>query len=271
MSFFDNHPVILPWPEVLRRSGLKFTYKPREVWWKFWIEQLKLKSGEKVLEVGCGRGIFLNRLSGEYGIKAWGIDIAREAIFEAQKESVYKHEFVAGDAAKLPFPDSKFDVIVTFDALEHIRKQNEAISEMARVLKKGGRILIYTINSRQKFTWDWFLSLLGKDVYKNIDHDPKLFLDPKRLENKLKESGVKVENIAYFNAFFSLIADEAIMVFLSFWQKFFGWKKTGKSGKIILKLLTFFSVIATPILRVLDLPWTIFGQSNGILVVGVKR
>jgi len=271
MNFFDEHQVIYPWPKILRQSGLKLIYKPREVWWKGWIGKLSLQSKEKVLEVGCGRGIFLDRLAIEYGIKASGVDIAKKAIAEARKESVAKHDLRVVDACDLPFSDEFFDTVISFDTLEHIEGQQKAISEMIRALKRGGKVLIYTINSRQKFTWNWWLSKLGVDIYGNVDHNPKLFVDPDWLKRELEGGGVKVLAWDYFNSFFSLAVDEAIMVFLSLWKRFFGWEKNQNFGRIILRLLAVFSMVLTPVLRVLDLPWMIFGHSNGFLVLGEKR
>lgn len=271
MNFFDKHPVLLPWPKILRRSGLSFTYKPREVWWKGWIEKLELKEGEKVLEVGCGRGVLLDRLVAEYGIKGFGIDISPKAIAEAKIESIEKLDLRIADACNLPFPDSSFDFVISFDTLEHISEQEKAVSEIVRVLKKGGRILIYTINSHQNFTWNRLLSKLGIDVYKNVDHKPELFVDPAWLKKKLERRGVKISGLDYFNSFFTLVADEAIMVSLLIFDKFFDWEKTQEFGRIILRLLTGFFVLTAPLLRFLDRPWTIFGYSNGFLILGEKR
>lgn len=271
MSFFNKHPVLYPWPLVLRRSGLKIVYKPREVWWKEWLRKLELKPGDKVLEVGCGRGVFLDRLVTEYGIKATGIDIAKKAVTEGEKESVNKLDLRVADAAKLPFPDAFFDVVMSFDTLEHVKDQEKAITEMMRVLKPKGKILIYTINKKQRFTWNWLLSKVGIDVLKRSDHDPKFFVAPDRFKKELERRGVKMLGLAYFNSFFSLAIDEVIMVFLSFWQRLLGWEKTENFGKIILKALTIFSIVLTPILRALELPWTVFGHSNDFLVLGSKR
>lgn len=271
MNFFNSHTVLHPWPKVLRRSSLNLPYKPREVWWRSWIKKLGLKSGQKVLEVGCGRGIFLDRLVGEIKVKTFGVDSAKLAIEEAKKESFCRHELRVADASKLPFENNGFDSVLSFDTLEHIKNQKQAVSEMARVLKPDGKIIIYTINSRQSFTWNKMVSKLGIDIYRGVDHNPKLFVDPKWLEATLKESGIKVLKIDYFDAFFTLMANETAMVFLSLWQKFFGWEKTEKFGRMMLVFLTGFSVLTTPLLRFLDLPWTIFGHSNGFLIIGEKK
>lgn len=242
---------------------------------------MAIKKGEKLLEVGCGRGVLLDRLVVEYGVRTFGIDIAERAIAEAKKEAVHKHDLRVADACHLPFSDSFFDVVLSLDALEHIKSpisaeasaggQEKAVSEMVRVLKKGGRILIYTINSRQAFTWNRLLHCLGVDVYQSVDHDPKLFVDPDWLKSELEGKEVAILGIDYFNSFFTLATDEAIMVFLSLWQRFFGWEKTEKFAKIGLIFFTLTSLILTPMLHFLELPWRFFGYSNGFLILGEKR
>lgn len=271
MSFFDEHPVLYPWPKILRRSGLKFTYKPREVWWRAWIGKLELKKGDKVLEVGCGRAVLLDRLVTEFRIKAFGIDISQKAIAEAKKESIATSSLKVADACELPFPDSFFDILISFDTLEHIKEQEKAVSEMVRVLRPGGKVLIYTINKNQRFTWDWLLDKIGIDVLSRADHNPKLFLSPEWLKKELKKNSILIKEVGYFDAFFSLVIDELIMLLVDGWRKSFGWEKTKKFARMTLVLLSAFSRAVMPISKTLDLPWTLHGFSNGIIFLGIKR
>jgi len=68
-----------------------------------------------------------------------------------------------------------------------------------------------------------------------------------------------------------LAADEAIMVFLLIFNKLFDWEKTEKFGRMVLRGLTIFSIILTPILRILESPWLVFGHSNGFVILGEKK
>jgi SAM-dependent methyltransferase len=272
MNFFDEHPVLNPWPWWLRRSAFKVAYKPREVWWQKCFKDLKLKTGEQVLEVGCGEGVWLDRLATKYGVSGFGIDMSSRAIGIAKKNSGVKgNTFLKVSACRIPFEEASFDAVFSLDTLEHIQDQGKAVEEMIRVLKPGGRILIYTINSKQNWTWNKLMSCFGLDVYREVEHDPKLFVEIKWLEERLESRGVRVEKRDYFDAFFTLAADEAIMVFLAFWQKFLGWENTGRFAMIFLGLLTRFSRVITPMLRVLDYPWVEFGNANGLLIIGYKE
>ena len=93
------------------------------------------RAGERILEVGCGRGHLTKRLR-DLGADAVGIDANPHAAAEAVTEGV-----TTGNAEALAYPDDSFDKIVSVHAIEHIPNIEAAFSEMARVLKPGGKAL----------------------------------------------------------------------------------------------------------------------------------
>jgi ubiquinone/menaquinone biosynthesis C-methylase UbiE len=109
---------------------------------------VRLKTGEAVLDVGCGTGtlaITAKRQVGPTGT-VYGIDASPEMIAKADKkarkagvEIVFKNGF----AQSLPFPDAQFDVVLTTLMLHHLpgKARGESAVEMRRVLKPGGRVL----------------------------------------------------------------------------------------------------------------------------------
>jgi len=121
------------------------------------LDGLHLRGDETVLDVGCGRGLLLigaaKRLTTG---KAVGVDIWQaedlsgnrpEATQEnARLEGVSDRvEVKDGDARRLPFADGTFDVVVTKEVLHNIynaAERDTAVREIARVLKRGGRLLI---------------------------------------------------------------------------------------------------------------------------------
>jgi SAM-dependent methyltransferase len=88
-----------------------------------------------VLEVGCGQGHLTSRLA-ERGIDVVGIDANPNAPQVSGSSRVLHMR-----AENLDFADSEFDAIVSVHAIEHIPPLEEAVAEMARVLKPGGRAL----------------------------------------------------------------------------------------------------------------------------------
>ena len=125
-----------------------------------YLDKLAWRGDERVLDVGCGLGLFLigaaKRLSTgrAVGIDKWqqedlsGNNAAgtlSNAMIEGVAEKVEVH---TGDARKLPFDDASFDVVLSSMALHNIYNAGErqtAVREIARVLKPGGRVLIVDI------------------------------------------------------------------------------------------------------------------------------
>ncbi len=90
-----------------------------------------------VLDIGCGNGIAMKRLRNN-GINVIGIDISRRALADAQSYG----EVLIGDSTKLPFMDSSFRSITMLDVLEHIIDKKSAITEVHRILEKGGKLYL---------------------------------------------------------------------------------------------------------------------------------
>ncbi|HVF24612.1 MAG TPA: methyltransferase domain-containing protein [Anaerolineales bacterium] len=124
------------------------------------FDSFTLRGDEKVLDVGCGSGILLNGAAMRLTTgKATGIDIwapqsggGNLALLwkNARAEGVAdKIEFREADARSMPFDDASFDVVMSSGALHHISHNfddhERAVREMARVLKLGGRIVIWDI------------------------------------------------------------------------------------------------------------------------------
>ena len=99
--------------------------------------RFNIKKGEKILDVGCGRGDFLNAFK-SYGLKVYGVD--REPAGAKVSVDV---EIKYGDLEKsaFPFQDETFDVVFSKSVIEHLSDPELFISESRRVLKPGGRII----------------------------------------------------------------------------------------------------------------------------------
>ena len=105
-----------------------------------------LKRKVKVLDVGCGTGYGSDLLSRRFEVVA--LDKDREAISFAKKHYPNGANFVVGDATKLPFEDAEFDAVCSFEVIEHIEDAEKMLSEVKRVLKKGGNFILSTPKSK---------------------------------------------------------------------------------------------------------------------------
>jgi SAM-dependent methyltransferase len=122
------------------------------------LDQLALKGDEKVLDVGCGRGLLAIGAAKRLKTgKVTGIDVwnpqelsgnsAEAARENAKAEGVADRvRFDAGDARKLVYPDSFYDAVISSNALHTLdddQEREQALKEMLRVLKPGGRLVIF--------------------------------------------------------------------------------------------------------------------------------
>ncbi len=107
-----------------------------------------ISEGEMILDIGCGSGvdtIFAAKMTGFTG-KVVGIDLMTEMLQRAKENlSLAKLDNVTyeeASAERLPFPDKNFDVVISNGALNLVLDKAKALSEVFRVLKPGGRLMI---------------------------------------------------------------------------------------------------------------------------------
>ncbi len=105
---------------------------------------------KKVLDLGCGSGYGSFELIKLGAKKVEAVDISSKAINYAKKNYHHKNLFFrVADATSIPFPDNSFDVIVSFEVIEHIKNYQMFIKEAFRVLKKPGYFIFSTPNKDQ--------------------------------------------------------------------------------------------------------------------------
>ena len=102
---------------------------------------LALTGEERALDVGTGAGAFALALA-PLVREVVGVDVVPEVLEEARKRATENAEFLEGDAENLPFPTDAFDVVCTARTLHHIQRPEVVLSEMTRVLRPGGLMLV---------------------------------------------------------------------------------------------------------------------------------
>ena len=91
---------------------------------------------DKILEIGCGRGYTTQKVQ-HIAPQTFGIDLNTKAIQNGVAQNLR-----VMNAESLEFPDNTFDKIYSFHTIEHIPNVAKALSEMARVVKPGGKIML---------------------------------------------------------------------------------------------------------------------------------
>ena len=103
------------------------------------------KSGEKLLDIGCGTGDYLVTVE-ETRAELWGIDISNNAAEVAKRRLKRPEKILCQSADPLPFRDGEFDAVTSFGSIEHIPNLDSILSEIHRVLKKGGHAILMVPN-----------------------------------------------------------------------------------------------------------------------------
>jgi len=130
------------------------------------IDALELSGSEKVLDVGCGRGLLLNGAARRlpngkaFGIDLWrGADLSSNgpeaALANAKAENVADRvEIQTADMRDLPFPDGSMDAVISSLAIHNVPGKDgraKAIQEIARVLKSKGRVALQDIFAAREY------------------------------------------------------------------------------------------------------------------------
>lgn len=115
------------------------------------LQMIREAAGERakgcVFEDGCGVGMYLSRLA-EDARQAVGMDIEMERTFDAQKLA---NQVFCGAGEWLPFPSNTFDLILSHEVLEHVQDDQAAVREIVRVLRPGGRLVLFVPNRGYPF------------------------------------------------------------------------------------------------------------------------
>jgi ubiquinone/menaquinone biosynthesis C-methylase UbiE len=107
-------------------------------------------AGKGVLDAACGVGYGTAMLADAGAARVVGIDSDTAAIADASsrygdRPSV---QFLSADLRALPFEDSSFDLVVCFEAIEHVERQEAALDELRRVVRDGGHLLLSSPNRK---------------------------------------------------------------------------------------------------------------------------
>lgn len=161
------------------------------------IEKSKIENRKsKILDVGCGTGANLEMLA-QFG-ESEGVDVSDDALEFCRAKGLKVHK---GLAEKLPFDDESFDVVTALDVVEHLDDDVAGLKEMHRVLKTGGRTLIFV----PAFMWLW-------GVQDDISNH-RIRYTKRQIVERLKKAGFEIERATYANwTFFApILAGRTLM------------------------------------------------------------
>jgi ubiquinone/menaquinone biosynthesis C-methylase UbiE len=98
---------------------------------------------ERVLDVGCGTGVLLERIVERYpGTRATGVDLSSAMLAQARRRLPPQVTLEVADAEALPFPAESFDLVMSVSSFHFWPEPKLALAELGRVLRPGGRLVI---------------------------------------------------------------------------------------------------------------------------------
>lgn len=111
------------------------------------LEMLQPHPGERILDAGCGSGVFTRPLLAA-GAQVDGLEISLPMLQRSKEISAgYPFRSIQGDMLHLPFQDNCFNKVISVTAIEFIEDAGIAVREAFRVTKPGGAIVVATLNS----------------------------------------------------------------------------------------------------------------------------
>lgn len=275
---FDHHEPLTPWPHLLRAGGFRYQYIAKDVLVKNALDEAGIEVGSRVLDVGCGVGVWLDRLGSCYGTQGTGVDVSMRSLRGAELASTNVHQLVMADAQALPFKECSFDLVVSLDTLEHIQDHEAVLNEMIRVVAPGKYMLLYAVSKKNAYTLQWLerklWALLGVDLHRLACHDPELFVVPKKIMQILQARSAGIKTVRHFHAFFTSIFDRSLLLGYKVSKELGLFNSNGAFrtwlGSVVLGVTTVLCRLAITPLLMLDGPWLRRGFSNGFLAVAVK-
>ncbi len=188
----------------------------------FNFKKYSLNHNGSMLDVGCGEGRHIFGVMQEYPMmKCVGLDMDDDSLKKAEEGYSYFEsisevgaEFIKGSAYSLPFPDNTFDLIVCSEVLEHLHEYNDAVIEINRVLKPGGKFFA-SVPAFWPEKICWYLS----KEYQNQPGGHLRIFDQKKLIHEIESRGFLFLSSEKFHSIHSPY----------WWLRCFFWKSQEKN------------------------------------------
>ena len=192
------------------------------LWKAFTIQVSGVRAGDRVLDVAGGTADLSSAFAKRVGPtgEVWLTDINNAMLARGRDRLL--DEGVLGpvaqcDAEKLPFPDNHFDIVTVAFGLRNMTHKNQAIAEMRRVLRPGGRLLVlefskvweplspfYDLYSFKVLPWLGSKIAGDADSYRYLAESIRMHPDQETLKGMMEQAGL--EKVEYFNLTAGVVA-----------------------------------------------------------------
>lgn len=192
------------------------------LWKAFTIARAAVKTGDRVLDIAGGTGDLARAFAKQAGAtgEVWLTDI-NESMLRVGRDRLADEGLLVPvalcDAEKLPFPSDYFDVVTVAFGLRNMTHKDQALGEMRRVLKPGGRLLVLEFSRVAKPLapiYDWYsfniLPWLGRKVaqdeasYRYLAESIRMHPGQEELKSLMEQVGL--EKVEFFNLTAGVVA-----------------------------------------------------------------
>lgn len=270
---------LLDW--YLRVIGYPFGSRRNEV--RLVLNEVDAKPSQKILDIGCGDGIWTNYLASDSGAEVHGVDISKHDLDLAQQRAdktgtvvEYHHQ----DATQLDFESNSFDTVYSISTLEHTEDDQAILNEMCRVVKPGGKIVVSMPRKIELPIVNLWLLIpkplrfflqktvreasTMKEYVTNVNtkfvHKRLYSLDS--IKKKMKQAGVLFSDHRYHISWFGLLPHSLVHTL-----RLFEWSKTRDSSYSFFNQLIF--AITFPFFYPFYVLDNAFPKKEGLVIVAV--
>lgn len=158
--------------DLMTRNEADMAFKKRVQTIFEWIDP---QDGDRILDIPCGRGFYMNMLRYAFECEVIGADLDWDVLLKAQANLNARYDRVPLHHASiyaLPYAAETFDSAIASEVLEHLDDDVAGLREIYRVLKPGGVVAITVPNADYPFLWDPINRTLEHVTGRHIQHGP---------------------------------------------------------------------------------------------------
>ena len=189
------------------------------------LNQFEIQNPKSILDIGCGTGFGIKQLNTKFKAELHGIDLASKMISYANEHAPFA-KYQCADAENLPFVENQFDLIISSLALQWLENVDQALSQIARCLKKGGQAWVATLGEQTLFELKQSWQSVDENTHVNAFHNVEMW-QKSALNQGLKLEVVEEKRILQYKTVIDLAKDLKGIGAHNVNQK----KNTGLTGK----------------------------------------
>lgn len=237
-------------------------FKKIQAWHRFWKIRKYLKGAERVLDFGCGHGLFVKEMA-KRGFAGFGFDIGADKIRQEN------NTFITNKNRLDEYTETNFDIITAWHVLEHMCDQSAVLSDLYNRLNVGGKLIVAVPNTNS-YAFKWLKQKWGwlQQPYVHINQ-----YNSTNLAQLLTAHGFTVCAIRTTDTWDQNLYD--VLISLLFYRKIsrnpIRTYKPSILGNLVFRANQLVRLLFTPISYLVSVIRSAWREGNELLIVAQKR